>query len=217
MNKIKEYVISDVSKYLTEYNFEWQKSNQQFIQKNKEYDCIFYVVITFWNDYVSIEPFAYINWKKVENSYSKIIKVEGRAKYTIGGNSGIIKHGLENNFIDNKKAISFTVSSVDEANTTIDHLKEIIDFLLESFYKKYNSLIEIDNLFNSPKNAALQGLIFGSYQDHCIKGLILAKLVKRDDYISLVIEYDKLIKKMESPAADMNYSQAKNYLQENKL
>jgi hypothetical protein len=61
------------------------------------------------------------------------------------------------------------------------------------FYKKYSNLLVIDSLFNDPPYNEMPVLVQRTGGDRCMKGLIMAKLVERENYFELVKSFDDFI------------------------
>lgn len=198
---------------LTKDGFIYKKTNNQFICSNEEFNYFFHLIYTSWSDHYSIDVHLYIGHKKVEQILKTIIG--GSNNITIGNEIGIIYNSPNGREVI-KRSMPILVIQDQDVEAAAETLSWYYNNIAKAYFERYSNLSAIDNIINNAPFSYNPAHVGGGFDDRCMKGIIIARLVDNSNYDALIRLYDKEIR--ETPVESINnYEKVKDYLMYNNL
>ncbi len=211
IKQLKDEINGRLYSYVNKLGFGFNKTNNEFIKSEDGYDLLFYLIYTKWTSCVTVTAYAYIRHKEVEKIYTKLIGGRWKANWTLGNEICKIK-----NSPDGRKEVNEDCTICIESNQDITNAIKVLQDFFNSialpFYENYTKLSQIDLLYNEPPFEEMPVLVQRTLGDQCMKGLIVAKLIKRKNYDELVAIFDRLILIPENNSVRIEYALVKDYL-----
>lgn len=214
-HEIKDRISAELNLKLITEGFTYKKTANEFTRRSGNYTHIFSIDQLAWSDHYSINVRLYVSEKQIENTLEKVVGKQ-RNRFTLGGDIAVIKFCP-----DGRKVINQTLSIIvlfeEDIDAAVEALYQYYTEVGNPFFKRYNNLEAIDDIFNNEPYDCLPGHVSGNYDSRCMKGLIVAKLVNNLRYEELVAIYDEgmneTFKDFRQDAIG-NYNRVKEYLKD---
>jgi hypothetical protein len=206
---IEERIVKQISDKLTREGYVYKKSNNWFIYNKGDFEYIIYILLHSRRGHYAIELFLFIRQKKVEQILRKIIG--STTNITMGNTLGVIYNTSDGKQVKHNlmEILLLEEADIDAAAETIEKLYESI---MKRYFKKYENLESINNIMNNPPFDYNPANVGGMFDERCMRGLIIAKLINNPKYDQLVEKYDEAIKETMNQESIDNYNEVKNYL-----
>ena len=81
----------------------------------------------------------------------------------------------------------------------------------------YDNLEALDDIINKPPFDHCPAHVGGNFDERCMKGLIVARLVSNANYENLLMTYDQEIKRTMNSESIDNYHKVREYLSYNSI
>lgn len=206
---IKETISLQLGEKLIADGFVYKKTNNEFICKHGGFTYIFNLLQSSWSDHHSLDVRLYISQKDIEDIYEKII---GKShKLTIGNEIGRIFRSPDGREVINAD-LSILLVHDEDVMAAVETLEGYYKRIAKPYFDKYKSLDALDNIINNPPFEYCPAHVGGSFDNRCMKGLIVAKLVNNPEYENLVAIYDEAIKETMNTESIENYYKVREYL-----
>jgi hypothetical protein len=213
IKEIKTKIGISLNEVLAKEGFIYKKSSNQFICSRGDYNYFFHLIYTSWSDHYSIDIHLYIGQKKVEGVLKDIIGCSNNI--TIGNEIGVIYNSPNGKEIINRSMPILIIQDQD-VEAAVETLQGYYNKIGKTYFDKYSSLLAMDNIINNAPFDYNPAHVGGGFDDRCMKGLIIARLVDNPNYDELIKAYDKEIK--ETPLHSINnYEKVREYLTYNNL
>jgi hypothetical protein len=212
---IKNKISSELKPRLSSKGFKFNKTTNEFRRSIDDYSQFFCIDQLAWSDHFSLNVRLYISQKKVEDVLETILGRQ-RHRFTIGGDIARIKLTPDGRTIING-GLNILLFYQEDISAAIDSLYKYYKEIAEPYFTKYNDLKTIDDLINNEPFEYCPAHVGGNYDNRCMKGLIVAKLVKSSRYEELVKIYDREIKETFNNESIQNYSRVREYLNSNEI
>jgi hypothetical protein len=211
---IKENIALQLGENLKQDGFTYKKVKNEFICKRGDFTFIFNLLQTTWSDHYSLDVRLYISVHSIEDIYEKILSKTHRL--TIGNEIGRIYNSSDGRQVENGDLhiLLFQDEDVMAAAETLDSYYRRI---AKPYYERYKTLQAIDDIINNPPFEHCPAHVGGRFDNRCIKGLIVARLVNNPDFEKLVTIYDEEIKGTMNAESIDNYHKVKDYLMHNRI
>ncbi|MCF2490773.1 hypothetical protein [Dyadobacter sp. CY347] len=170
-------VLNSLSVKLSSFGYKTSKANFEFIKKTNfgwnKYQLVFLIRDDGWE----IKSSLLIRFDTIENLFHQISDFE--KKYQKG--TPTVGTSIEDLERLSSNSLSFQLSNESQINAIVSDLFELFKNVAIPFFEAYNDLQALDEKLNSnPMDTSLTGDIFKG-----MKALIIAKLVKRENYDEL--------------------------------
>lgn len=208
--EVKERVASGFGKLLKEDGFVYKKTKNLFLSQREEFDYFFIIEQLSWSDHFSINVHLAISQKKIENILEKII-CNVRDKYTFWQDIARIYKSPDHRQIINGNLVVLLFQDED-VEATVESLEGYYENIARPYFKRYESLEAIDDIMNNPPYEYCPADIGGGFDNRCMKGLIVARLVNNPNYNNLLNIYDEEIKGTMNEKSIENYYKVREYL-----
>lgn len=211
---IREKLASQLNEYLAKDGFVYKKASNEFVSDKGSCLFIFNMLFTSWSDHYSLGVRLYISQKKVEQVYEHVL---GKShKLTIGNSIERISKSPDGREVKNGDMVILLIQNED-VEAAIETLKRYYSDIAKPYFEKYQTLAAIDDIINNPPFDYCPAHVGGNFDDRCIKGLIVARLINSPKFDHLVSIYNEKIKEtMDMPSIE-NYSKVREYLMYNGL
>lgn len=177
---LKTELLKKLNEHLTQHGFKLNRQLAEFTRRSKsgwhQYQIVFVLKDSGWD----IRPAIFIRVHQVEDIFHRTSGFE--PKYQ----KGTPTIGLSlSSYVDEPNKYSYMLTEESQIDELASLYLSAFDELALPFFQKYDDLDVMEKIINSdPYDIKFTGPIFkGS------KGLILAKLTKRDNYDELVRRY----------------------------
>jgi hypothetical protein len=211
---IKENLATEINRYLEVDGFVYKKASNEFVSSRGDRILIFNMLLTSWSDHYSLSLRLYISHKKIEKVYEDILGKSHRL--TIGNTIERISKSPDGREVINGNMAILLIQDAD-ISTAADTLKRYYDEIAKPYFDLYQTLSSIDDIVNNPPFDFCPAHVGGNFDDRCIKGLIVARLVDNLNYDRLVAIYDEKIKETRDSNSIENYYKVKDYLMHNSI
>jgi hypothetical protein len=212
--EIKEKIALLLNDLLKQNGFVYKKTNNEFIRSENDCLFIFNMLLTAWSGYYSLEVRLYICQKKVEKIYEEVI---GKShKLTIGNSIERISKSSDGKDVVNGD-MAILLSQDEDVDAAVETLKIYYEEIAKPYFERYRTLDAIDEIMNNPPFEFCPAHVGGNFDDRCMKGLIVARLVDNPNYNNLVAIYDEAIKETMNTESIDNYFKVKEYLADNQF
>lgn len=211
---IKESIALQLGEKLKLDGFTYKKASNEFICKKGDFTYFFNLLQTSWSDHHSIDVRLYISQKSIEDIYEKIV---GKShKLTIGNEIGRIYKSPDGREIINGD-LHILLMQNEDIIAAIETLEAYYENIAKPYYESYKSLEAIDDIINNPPFEHCPAHVGGRFDNRCMKGLIVARLVDNPNYEHLVATYDEVIKGTMNTESIENYYKVREYLKYNRI
>lgn len=208
LKEVKDLINNGVYELLKTYGYEFKRTKNEFVTHTGECNFIYYLTFTNWSSHISITAYSFIRHIEIESTYGKLIGESWKDNWTVGGEICSIKHTP-----DGKKQINedctIRISNSNDIKTTMKTLEGYFLHISLPFFEKYHTIEKIDELYNEPPFDEMPVLVQRTLADQCMKGLIIAKIIKRKNYSQLVKTFDSLINSLDSKQSKEEYEKLK--------
>jgi hypothetical protein len=208
--EIKESISKELGSFLSQDNFVYKKTSNEFVSEVNEFSFIFNILLTAWSDHYSLDVRLYISHKKVEMIFEEIL---GKKSYklTIGDDIERIFKSPDGKLVVQGN-MSILLLQSEDIEAAIETLKGYYVNIAKPYFKRYHSLDAIHDIINNPPFEHCPAHVGGRLDHRCMKGLIIARLVNSSDYEQLVMTYDEAIKRTMNQDSIENYYKVREYL-----
>lgn len=214
IKEIRSDVASQLMRKLSPMGFEYKKSDNEFFLKQNDWTFIFNMLLTKWSDSVSLEVRLFISQKKIEDIYETVLGKSHRL--TLGNTIQRIYKSPDGRQVVNGN-MDIVMSDNEDILAAVESLEGYYENIAKPYYERYKSLEAIDDIINKPPFEHCPAHVGGRFDNRCMKGLIVARLVNNPKYEHLVTLYDEAIKMTMDSESIESYYKVKNYLSYNRI
>jgi len=212
--EIKERIAHEFGEFLSQDNFLYKKTGNEFVRAQNEFTDIFNMLLTAWSDHYSLDVRLYISHKKVEKIFDSIV---GKShKLTIGNTIERIAKSPDGRQVVNGNMYILLLQSED-IDAAVETLNGYYKNFAKPYFERYHSLEAINDIINNQPFEHCPAHIGGNLDERCMKGLIIARLVNNPNYEQLLAAYDEAIKRTMNEKSIENYYKVREYLMYNRL
>lgn len=212
--EIKDKIAFLLGGYLTPDGYTYEKGKNEFVSNSGDFLSFFNMLLSSGSDHYSISVRLYISQKEIEKIYEQVLgKSHG---LTMGNTIERICKSPDGKEVYNGD-MSILLFQTEDVEAAIESLRGYYNDIAKSYYHQYQSLDAIDQIFNNPPFDYCPAHVGGSFEDRCIKGLIVARLVGNKKYEELVRIYNEAIKETMNIASINNYNKFREYLMYNHI
>lgn len=206
---IKSKLSIQLLELIKEDHFVYNMKKNEFVSKKGKVSFILNMILTKWTNYYSLSIRLYISHNIVEDIYENILGKSHR--YTIGNTIERISKSPDGREIinGNMEILLFQDEDIDSA---VETLNGYYHSIAKPYYEKYESLANLNGIINNPPYDFCPAHVGGNFDDRCIKGLIIAKLLNVPEFNHLVTIYDEAIKETMNDESIENYYKVREYL-----
>ena len=107
-----------------------------------------------------------------------------------------------------------------EDNQLDEAMRKLLSYYTDialPYFNRYHSLQKIDDIINNPPFDHNPAHVGGAFDNRCMKGLIVAKMVGSPEFDKLVKVYDEEIKGTLDEESIQNYYVVRDYLKASKV
>jgi len=214
---IKERIMNDFGQFIAADGFIYKKTYNEFFCQKGDYTYIFNMLVTAWSNSYEIKVRLFISQKKIESIFESILgkshkltmsqEMLERIYYSPDGRKIVKGDGLG----------IWLVKDGDIFNA-IEVLKIYYKKIAKPYFERFATLEAFDDFINNPPFEYSPAYVGANTNERCMKGLIVAKLVRNPNYENIVAIYDELIKATVSKVnhdSITNYNKVKDYLANN--
>lgn len=212
---IKQQIASELYKELSNDSFQYNKTFNEFRCIKNEFTFIFNIEQVAWKNSYSLHVKLYISQKAIEFVLESIIGKQ-RHKLTIGNEIDKIYKSPDGREVVNGD-LSIWIREDADIEAAIESLLWYYNHISKLYFSKYNTLYAIDNIINNSPFDYCPAHVGGNFDERCMKGLIVARLVGNPKYEKLVEVYDQAIKETMDHESINNYSKVREFLMYNRL
>src|ERR1700722_2850299 len=213
--EIKELIAKRLGIALARDGFIYNKTLNEFRCVKGDYTYIFNLLQNSWSDHYSIDVRLALSQKEIESILENIIG-KLRHKYTFWRELGRIYKSPDGRQVVNCN-LAIIILFYEDVYAAIETLERYYETIAKGYYEKYNSLEAIDDIMNNPPFDHSPAHVGGVLDNRCMKGLIVAKLIRNHNYDKLVEIYDEEIKRTMNTESMENYYKVRDYLNYNKI
>lgn len=190
--EIKDKISAELNLKLITEGFVYKKSSNEFKRSDINHTYFFCIDQLAWSDHFSINVRLYISEKRIENILEKILG-KRRHQFTLGGDIATIKFSPDGKEVVNQ-TLSIIVLFEKDIDAAVESLYHYYSSIAKPFFDKYITLKSINDIINDEPYNHIPAHFAGNFDDRCMKGLIVAKLLKSPYYDELVAIYDEEMK-----------------------
>lgn len=211
---IKQKLAFQLNEYLARDGFVYKNTNNEFISNNRDFLFVFNMLLTSWSDHYSLGVRLYISQKKVEHVYEHVL---GKShKLTIGNSIERISKSPDGREVINGDMAILLIQDED-IEAAVETLKRYYGDIAKPYFNKYQTLTAVDDIINNPPFDYCPAHVGGNFDDRCIRGLIVARLVGNPNFDRLMSIYDEKIKETMDQLSIENYKKVREYLMYNAI
>ena len=212
--QIKELIFYGLMDLFLKEGFIYKKTHNQFEKIQTDYSFIFNFLMTSWSNHFSIDIRLYVSQKEIESIYESII---GKShKLTIGNTIDRIYASPNGREVINGN-LTINLYSDEDIEAAVESLEKYYTSIAKNYFNKYQTLKSIDDIINNPPFEYSPGNVGSNFDERCMKGLIVARLVNNPSYENLVKIYDEAIKKTMNEESIANYHKVREFLMYNRI
>lgn len=214
VKEVKELIASGLQNKLSSDGFIYKKGGNQFEKINGDYTLIFNLLVTAWSDHFSIDVRLYVSQKEIESIYEDIV---GKShKLTLGNTIDRINASPNGREVVNGN-LTINLYFNEDIDAAIDSLESYYVQIAKPYFDKYQNLKAIDDIINNPPFNHCPADIGGRFDNRCMKGLIVARLINNPNFEQLVATYDEVIKETMDEESIENYHKVREHLMYNRV
>lgn len=105
----------------------------------------------------------------------------------------------------------------EDVESAIETFEWYYSDIAKPYFERYNTMNAIDDIINNPPFNHCPAHVGGNFDERCMKGLIVARLVDSPKYEQLVAIYDEAIKETMNAMSIENYHKVREYLMYNRI
>lgn len=214
-NEIKEKIAIELGDKLSKEGFIYKKTRNEFRCQRGDYTYIFILEQLSWSDHHSVDVRLAISQKQIETILEKIIG-KLRHKYTFWRDIARIYKSPDGRQIINGNLAILLIYNED-IEAAIETLEGYYKNIAKPYFDRYQSLESIDDIMNNPPFDHSPAHVGGNFDNRCMKGLIVARLVNNPKYDELMAIYDEEIKGTMNAESIENYYKVRDYLMYNRI
>lgn len=214
-NDIKEIIALQFGDKLSKQGFVYKKTTNEFRCIKGDFTYIFNIEQVPWSNSYSLNVRLYISQKKIEDILERII---GKLRYrkTIGQEIGRIYKSPDGRVVVNGD-MTIWLRQDEDVESAIETLYWYYNDIAKPYFERYNTLDAIDDIINKPPFDHCPAHVGGNFDERCMKGLIVARLVDSPIYDQLVAIYDAVIKETANLMSIEYYHKVREYLIYNRI
>ena len=210
-NELKEIIAAQLSNEFEKDGFTFKKSTNEFKHQDGDYTYSFYIEQLSWSGSHSINVHLRISQKKIESILEKILGKQ-RHKITMGRDIGDIYKSPDGRELGERGGLFIWLYQDEDIEATIKKLGMYYSDIAKPYFTKYNTLEAIDDIMNNPPFDYCPAHVGGNFNERCMKGLIVAKLINNPNYEKLVSIYNEEIKETKNTEIIEDYYKTRDYL-----
>jgi hypothetical protein len=214
-NDIKEKIALQFGNRLSKEGFIYKKTMNEFRHQKGDFTDIFNIEQVAWSNSHSLDVRLYISQKQIEAILELIIGKQ-RHKITIGQELGRIYKSPDGRKIVNGDLVIW-LRQDEDVEAAIETLEWYYNDIAKPYFERYNTLEAIDDIINNPPFEHCPAHVGGNFDERCMKGLIVARLVDNPNYEKLAAIYDEAIKETMNTVSIENYHKVREYLMYNRV
>lgn len=220
IDDIKQRIKNDFGSYTIGDGFIYKKTANEFIKIEGDFKCIINICPVSWSSSYSVNMKLRISQKRVEDILEKIL---GKQRHRLTFHEDMLEtiyYSPDGRKIVKGESLGLWFSTDNDVYTKLQSLKTYYTEIAKPYFSKFTSLETMDDFINSPPFEHSPAYVGAFTNARCMKGLIIAKLVKNPNYDKLVAIYDEVIKRTLSdvqPDSITNYNKVKEYLKQNSI
>lgn len=211
--EIKERIAQELTPKLTGEGFVYKKGNNEYKWIDGNFTFIFRIELVSWSDHYSINVQLEISQSQIEH-IEKTILGKRRQNVTIGADVGRVKLSPDGRKIVNG-GLGIILSFEGDVDAAIESLLDYYKTIAKPYFIKYNSLLALDDIINNEPFEHCPAHVGGMFYERCIKGLIVAKLIRNPRYDELERIYNVAIKETFNESFITDYHNVREYLRTN--
>jgi len=213
--ELKEKITKEFGEKIINDGFSYNKANNEFKCGNGNFIYFFSIEQVAWSHSYSIDVHLYVSQKQIELILEKIVG-KRRHKMTLGQTVERIYKSPDGRKIINGN-LTIWIRQDEDIEAAIESLGWYYMDIAKPYFEKYQTLQSIDHIINNPPFNHCPADVGGSFDNRCMKGLIVARLVNNPNYQKLLDIYDEAIKETMSTESIENYYKVREYLMYNKI
>lgn len=204
--EVKNNLVERLSEILTENDFKYIKSSNEYLKKTDEgYFALSVLVADYAPDFDVNMVFS-IRINKVQEHFNDFSKLDEKGKAS--GSTIDTRIGY---FLNKEQGFEFEVTNEDELKEVGDQLKKVVEEHGFKFFDEFKEISKLDRVFNSaPKENSPHIYIL---HDRIFKATIIAKLNDNPDFDSLIKIYREELKRS-NKETEKRYEKLINHLNE---
>ncbi len=212
--EIKDRIAKEVGFLIANEGFSYKKTNNWFIKTKGDIENIFQMLFHTRTDHYAIEIFLYIRHKKVEKILRRIIG--DSTNITLGNTLGVIF-----NSPDGREVVHNNMEILLIENADIEAACESISFFFQgiarTYFEQFENLEAIDDIVNNAPFDYTPANVGGTFGDRCMRGLVINRLLKKENFIDLIAIYNDEIKGTLNEQIIAEYEKVRDFLMYNKI
>jgi hypothetical protein len=214
-DQIKEEIAKQLKNVFWKDGFVYKKTMNEFKSQKGDYAYIFNIDQVAWSHHYSLDVRLYISQKQIENILERII---GKLRHhlTLGRGIDRIYKSPDGRKVINGN-LSIRLIQNEDIEAAVETLEKYYNDIAMPYFERYTTLKAIDDIINSPPFDCCPAHVGGNFDNRCMKGLIVAKLVNNPSYEELVRIYDDKIKGTMNTQSIENYYKVRDYLMYNSI
>jgi hypothetical protein len=213
--EIKGKVAQQIGDMLSKEGYVYKKSMNEFTLKKGDFAYTFNIEQVAWSNSFSLNVNLFVSQKKIEDVLAKILG-KLRHRNTIGEELGRIYRSPDGREVVNGDMVIW-LRQDEDLEAALETLEWYYKDIAKSFFEKYSTLGALDDILNNPPFDYCPAHVGGMFNDRCMKGLIVARLVDNPEYDKLAAIYDEAIKLTLSDEMIENYHKVREYLMYNPI
>lgn len=214
-NDIKEKIALQLAEKLSKDAFVYKKTTNEFRCQKEGFTYIFNIEQVAWSNSHSLDVHLYVSQKQIEAILESIIGKQ-RHKITLGQELGRIYKSPDGREVINGN-LSIWVRQDEDVEAAVETLEWYYNDIAKPYFERYNTLEAIDDVINNPPFEHCPAHVGGNFDERCMKGLIVARLVDNPNYEKLAAIYDEVIKETMNVVSIENYHKVREYLMYNRI
>lgn len=209
IKEVKEAIFNGVEKDFSDEGFKLIKSKDRFDLLSKKDGCRFIYSFLFHGrtSEIAIENFILIEHLETEKLYK--VATDQKMSETIGNELGKIVRNPSGKMKDHSSQ-DIIIRSERDIEAANEDIRNYFKDVAIPYYQKNGNLKRIDEILND--NPTKVSVHANTQSFRCMKGLIVAKLIGRENFDELLFEYDKKMRTM-SDLSKNRYEAVKKHLE----
>lgn len=203
---LREHLYKALTPEFQTENFTLKKSKDRYEKIQSGFRFSYCFLFHRRSSEVAIEQFIYIEHLETERIYKKSSGYSTSG--TIGNEIGKIVRN-PNDLMRDHQSMELIVKLEEDLPETIKQIKFLLKEVAIPYYNRFSSLKSLDSILNDrPEEITVHA---NAQYFRFVKGLIIAKLIGREDYHQLALLYDKKMKTM-ADVFNERYWRVREYL-----
>jgi len=214
-NEVKKKIFNNIKEFFLQDGFVYKKTLNEFTHQIDDYSYIYNIHQVSWGNRFSLHVNLGLSQKQIEDIIEKILG-KRQDRLTFWRDIGDIAASPDGREVVNGN-LSLWIYDDADVDTSINQLKKYYSDIAKQYFLKYNSLESIDDVINNPPFSYCPAHVGGSFDDRCMKGLVVASLVGNSNYQKLVEIYNEEIKETKKNKSINDYYKVVQYLEKHNL